>query len=262
MPRITKFIKDPIAPIGNAIRIDGSEITELDTAGAFLMFTLAIGEKRSPREVTLIGFSEHHRNVAKLVQERWRVSPHDSDSPPFTIVERIGEKTLSIINGLRNLFAFIGEALANFGATVLNPKLFRAKEFFVQLELVCVDAIPIVALVTALIGIVVSYLFAMQLLKYGATVFIVDGVVLAMARELAPIVVAITLAGRSGSAFTAQIGTMKINEEIDAMIVTGLSPMRVLVIPRVGLVSSRSVLVGRLAAVCAGSLFPDIRPRR
>src|SRR5690606_4573921 len=106
------------------------------------------------------------------------------------------------------------------------------------------DAIPIVALVTFLIGVVLAYLTGVQTEKYGANIFVVDGIGLATCRELSPILVAIIVAGRSGSAFTAQIGAMKLNEEIDALITLGLSPMRVLVIPRLlGLLITMPLLV-------------------
>jgi phospholipid/cholesterol/gamma-HCH transport system permease protein len=108
----------------------------------------------------------------------------------------------------------------------------RRRELFVQLETVGVGAIAIVALMTFLIGVVFAYLLAIQIEKYGANIFIVDGVSLAVARELAPILAAILVAGRSGAAFTAQIGAMKVSQEIDAIASLGLSPIQVLVIPR------------------------------
>ena len=131
-----------------------------------------------------------------------------------------------------------------------------------QLESGCIDAIPIVALVTFLIGIVISYLFGAQIEKYGGNIFIVDAAALAMCRELSPILVAIIVAGRSGSAFTAQIGTMKLNEEIDAMVTLGLSPMQVLVLPRVFalmLAMPLLVFVGDVVGICGSMLIADLR---
>jgi phospholipid/cholesterol/gamma-HCH transport system permease protein len=121
-----------------------------------------------------------------------------------------------------------------------------------------VDAIPIVMLVTFLIGVVFAYLLGVQAQRYGATIFVVDGVGLAICRELSPILVAVIVAGRSGAAFTAQIGSMKVQEEIDAISTLGLSPIQVLVIPRlialaVGL--PMLVFVGDLAGIGGGLLI-------
>jgi len=106
------------------------------------------------------------------------------------------------------------------------------KELTAQLEQVCLDAIPVVVLVTFLIGVVFAYLLGLQSEKYGANIYIVDGVGIGTCRELSPIIVAVIIAGRSGAAFTAQLGTMLLTEEIDAMRALGLAPMQVLVMPR------------------------------
>jgi phospholipid/cholesterol/gamma-HCH transport system permease protein len=116
--------------------------------------------------------------------------------------------------------------------TILRPGTLRLKELTVQLEAVCLNAIPVVVLVTALVGIVFTYLLGMQASQYGANIFVVDGVGIGMTRELAPMLVAIIMAGRSGASFTAQLGTMKLTEEIDAIRTLGLSPAAVLVLPR------------------------------
>jgi phospholipid/cholesterol/gamma-HCH transport system permease protein len=115
---------------------------------------------------------------------------------------------------------------------VRRPARFRLRETVSQFESVGLDAVPIVALVNFLIGVVFAYLLGVQALRYGANIFVVDGVGLAVCRELAPLLAAIIVAGRSGAAFTAQLGTMKVQEEVDAISTLGLSPIQVLVIPR------------------------------
>ncbi len=117
------------------------------------------------------------------------------------------------------------------------------------------DAIPIVALVTFLIGVVFAYLLGVQAQRYGAGIFVVDGVGLAICRELSPMLVAVVIAGRSGAAFTAQIGSMKVQEEIDAIRTLGLSPVQVLVIPRLvalTLALPLLVFVGDLCGIAGG----------
>ena len=109
----------------------------------------------------------------------------------------------------------------------------RLRELTVQLEQTGLTAIPVVALVTLLIGVVITYLLGLQAEKYGANIFVVDGVGIGATREFAPIIVAVIVAGRSGAAFTAQLGSMRLTEETDAIRTLGLSPMQVLVVPRV-----------------------------
>jgi phospholipid/cholesterol/gamma-HCH transport system permease protein len=127
---------------------------------------------------------------------------------------------------------FFGRSAAALGDIALRPRALRLKELAVQFQHVCIEAIPVVVLVTFLIGVVLAYLFGMQAEKYGANIFVVDGVAIGTSRELSPIIVAVIVAGRSGAAFTAQLGTMRLTEEIDAIRTLGLSPMQVLAIPR------------------------------
>ena len=272
LKRILKFVSGPLAKIDQPLKIDGSELTELDTAGAMVLFELASPPSSDPAarvayNLEFTSFKENHQHIIDLVRERWSAHTPVKPPKPFSQTEKIGEETFLIAKGMKDLVAFIGEAILAVIAIVLNPRRLRVRELVVQLELVCIDAIPIVCLVTLLIGVVVAYLFAMQLVKYGANIFVVDGVVLAMCRELSPIIVAITLAGRSGSAFTAQIGTMKINQEIDAMVTTGLSPMQVLVIPRIialaialPLLSFVGDIIGTLGGLMISTWYVGIGP--
>ncbi len=140
-------------------------------------------------------------------------------------------------------------------AVLRKPRRFRLRETVSQFEAVGLDAIPIVALVNFLIGVVFAYLLGVQAQRYGANIFVVDGVGLAICRELAPLLAAVIVAGRSGAAFTAQLGTMKVQEEIDAISTLGLSPIQVLVIPRlVAIVVALPLLafVGDLAGIGGG----------
>ena len=128
---------------------------------------------------------------------------------------------------------FLGYTLVAGAEALRHPRRLRLRELTVQLEQTGLNAIPVVALVTLLIGVVVAYLLALQAEKYGANIFVVDGVGIGATREFAPIIVAIIVAGRSGAAFTAQLGSMRLTEETDAIRTLGLSPAQVLVLPRV-----------------------------
>jgi phospholipid/cholesterol/gamma-HCH transport system permease protein len=137
----------------------------------------------------------------------------------------------------------------------------------VQVEQAGLMAIPVVVLVTLLIGVVITYLLGLQAEKYGANIFVVDGVGIGATREFAPIIVAVIVAGRSGAAFTAQLGSMRLTEETDAIRTLGLSPMHVLVLPRVlALVAMLPLLVfvGDVASLVGAMLIAgpmlDITP--
>jgi phospholipid/cholesterol/gamma-HCH transport system permease protein len=135
-----------------------------------------------------------------------------------------------LLAGLLNFFGATTSAIAQLA---LHPARLRTRELAAQLEQTCLNAIPVIALVTALIGVTLAYLLGLQAEQYGANIFVVDGVGIGMAREFGPVLVAVIVAGRSGAAFTAQLGSMKLAEEIDAIRALGLSPMQVLVVPRV-----------------------------
>ncbi len=239
------------------LEVDGSLLESIDTSGAVLLL-----DKIAASDFALKNFKDSHSKIFSLVEERFPdlepcVSPKEEG-----VVTRIGRSTSNTVDKFLESFAFIGRVSHEFGQALLKPKLFRFKELFTQLELVLVDAIPVVCMVTFLIGVVLAYLFASQIQQYGANIFIVDSVGLAITREISPILVAIVVAGRSGSAFTAQLGTMKLNEEVDALSTHGLSPMHVLVIPRVlALMIAMPLLVvlGDIVGIVGGMLVADFQ---
>ena len=154
--------------------------------------------------------------------------------------------------------AFLGSLALELLNLVRRPKLFRIRETVSQFESICLDAIPVVVLVTFLIGVVFAYLLGLQAQRYGANIFVVDGVGLAICRELSPLLVAVVVAGRSGAAFTAQIGTMKVQEETDAISTLGLSLLQVLVIPRfvaISIALPLLVFIGDLSGIVGGILI-------
>jgi phospholipid/cholesterol/gamma-HCH transport system permease protein len=253
--------------VEGTIEIEGGALGRLDTAGAHFLLAEYRAAGGSPPAV-LRGFAPSHDAIVRLVER----STSDFGEPVrrkkgTQLAREIGETTVETLGTIRDTITFIGATTFALGEVVKRPALLRPKEITVQIELAGIRAIPIVMLLTFLIGVVVSYLFSIQAVKYGAQIFIVDSVGLAMCRELSPILVAVVLAGRSGSAFTAHIGSMKINEEIDAMRTMGLSPMHMLVLPRVlalMLTMPLLVCIGDLTGIAGGMLVADslldIRP--
>ena len=212
--------------------LDGSRLQELDTAAGFTLYRHLAGIGCTASTVSVRGFDRRHERLLALVHERMTCPPAAARSFHPGPVRRIGASAIHVWRLLKSHNAFIGSVALELLALFRRPKLFRLKETVSQFETICLDAIPIAGLVTFLIGVVFAYLLGLQAQRYGANIFVVDGVGLAVCRELSPLLVAIIVAGRSGAAFTAQIGTMKVQEEIDAISTLGLSPLQVLVIPR------------------------------
>jgi phospholipid/cholesterol/gamma-HCH transport system permease protein len=232
LPAISAELRSPELQACGRFVLDGSRLQELDTAAGFTLYHHLAEIGCTESMVSVRGFDPRHERLLSLVQERMTCPPATAKSVHAGMLRRIGASSVAIWRLLKSHNAFIGAVALELLAAVRRPRLFRLKETVAQFETVCLDAIPIAALVTFLIGVVIAYLLGIQALRYGANIFVVDGVGLAICRELSPLLVAVIVAGRSGAAFTAQIGTMKVQEEIDAISTLGLSPLQVLVIPR------------------------------
>lgn len=213
------------------LTLDGSALAGLDSAGVMLLHNRLGAAGIAWDQVALNGFEPERLTLVNLVADRLAIeSPKAPARPGF--LARFGRQVSELASHLPGVVGFLGWLAESMLELLRRPAGFRFRETVVQLENVGLRALPIVALMTFLIGVVFAYLLGIQIEKYGANIFIVDGVSLAMARELSPLLVAILMAGRSGAAFTAQIGAMKVTEEIDAISTLGLSPMQVLVLPR------------------------------
>jgi phospholipid/cholesterol/gamma-HCH transport system permease protein len=159
------------------------------------------------------------------------------------MVERVGLATFSFAAEARDLVAFVGMVAVAAGRTALRPARLRLSAVLHHVEKTGIDALPIVGLLSFLIGVVLAYQGADQLRRFGAQVFVVNLLGISILREIGVLMTSIIVAGRSGSAFTAQIGTMQVNQEVDAMRTLGLDPVEVLVLPRVsGLVIALPLL--------------------
>jgi phospholipid/cholesterol/gamma-HCH transport system permease protein len=238
--------------------IDGSRLEALDTAAGFVLFRHLADAGCIEPMVSARSFDPRHERLLALVRERMECPPASARSTHPGLVRHIGAAALEVWRILKAHNAFVGAVALEIGALVRRPRLFRFKETVSQFETICLDAIPIVALITFLIGVVFTYLLGLQAQRYGANIFVVDGVGLAVCRELSPLLVAVIVAGRSGAAFTAQIGTMKVQEEIDAISTLGLSPIQVLVVPRLAAIMIALpllVFVGDLAGIAGGMLI-------
>jgi phospholipid/cholesterol/gamma-HCH transport system permease protein len=208
--------------------VDGSALDELDSAAALVLLR-ALGDA-APR---FDGFAPPHARVLDRVRTHLATPAAQPPPAPWRALARLGARAAGVGSLLAGHLNFFGATAAALAEGLRHPSRLRPRELSAQLEQTGLDALPVVALVTALIGVVFAYLLGLQASQYGANIFVVDGVAIGMTRELGPIIVAVIIAGRSGAAFTAQLGSMRLAEETDAIRTLGLSPMQVLVVPRV-----------------------------
>ena len=266
-------IAQPAAGSGQteaSITIDGSGLTGLDTAGALLIERLREELQGKGRDVRLVGLDDRRAALLDLVAERaGTLAEGLASAPPRqpSGLERIGRL---VVDGAREGFAmlsFWGEASLAFLQSLPHPGRFRWRQALLVVELDGVRAMPVLGMLAFLLGVVIAYQSGVQLRLYGGNLYVVDLVCITVLRELGPLMTAIVVAGRSGSAYTAQIGTMQVTEEIDALRSIGVSPLDLLVLPKViGLVIALPLLTvfADLAAVAGGlvmsALMLDIRP--
>ncbi len=218
---------DPKRPL----TLDGSRLERMDSAGANRLLNHLSHLGLPLPTLRLCGFDRQAQSMLELVATRRGECTHIA-LPRWGMHRAIGWHVFGLGRATLSALAFLGRTAEAFAELMLRPSLLRGRELVVQLEMVGVRALPIIAMMNFLIGVVFAYLLGIQVQKFGANVFVVDGVGLAVTRELAPLITAVLVAGRSGAAFTAHLGAMKVSQEIDAISVLGLSPWQVLVLPR------------------------------
>jgi phospholipid/cholesterol/gamma-HCH transport system permease protein len=222
---------------GSALIIDGSRITALDTAGAWVLQRLRQRLHDEGSRVEMQGLRPEFARLLEVISQQLAASASDSPSaqrsPPAPGLEVLGRNAAAVFEQSVALLGFVGESAAALAGSIANPQRIRWRSILYNIRTAGFDALPIVGLLSFLLGIVVAYQGADQLRQYGANIFVADLVGLSMLREFAPLITAIIIAGRSGSAYAAQIGTMAVTEEIDAMRTLGIAPLDLLVLPKI-----------------------------
>ncbi len=218
-------------PEARDLVVDCSTISALDTAGALLLRrTVRVLEQRG-KSVRLDGLRHEFNDLLQLIAARG--APIEPVAPPkVRLVESIGRRAWHDLRSLSDVLAFVGQSAIVLVRCVTHPRRMRWRAILHNLQTGGFEALPITGLLTFLMGVVIAYQGANQLQRFGANIFVVDLVGLSMLRELGPLLAAIIIAGRSGSAYTAQIGTMKVTEEIDALRTIGIGPPELLVLPK------------------------------
>ncbi|MGA9433229.1 MAG: ABC transporter permease [Roseobacter sp.] len=233
--------------------IDVSSVETLDTAGAYFLVKaqkkLAVGGS-APK---IIGATEDRaRLIEKVASAVFDAhSPGDQRPSLSGRVEDVGRAVVAGFAKVADFLTFIGLVISRLVRTVFQPKRLRVTALFAQMQQTGYNAVPIIALMGFLIGIVLAFQGAVQLRQFGAEVFVVDLIAVSVLRELGILLTAIIVAGRSGSAYTAAIGSMKVHEEIDAMKTLGLDPIEVLVLPRLIALVLMLPVLGLVANICA-----------
>lgn len=242
--------------------VDLSGVTALDTAGAWLLTAHQKAAAAAGQTVTITGTSPAQTLLLQTVAEAMpppqpavprHVQHHAGDG-----LARLGQGVGGFVGSIGESLGFLGLVMARLGRAVVHPSRLRVTALVHHMQQAGLNAVPIVALMGFLIGIVLAFQGATQLKQFGAEVFVVDLIAISMMRELGILLTAIIVAGRSASAFTAAIGSMKMREEIDAMKVLGLDPVELLVLPRVlALVITLPILgfVANMAGLLGGGLM-------
>ena len=247
--RTTPDILDQLAqvqkPLPKLIRADLSEVTRMDDCGALVILQLRRMAEKHDCELELTQIPGHVRDLLAFLRV---------DDPPRSagikrarpnIMTRFGVKTIQVWDQAVSHVSFVGEVTVTLLTLLRHPGRLRLGDTILYMQRVGVDALPIVGLISFLLGLIMAFMSAVQLQQFGANIYVASLVALAMVRELGPIMTAILVAGRSGSAFAAEIGTMKVSEEVDALVTMGFRPAMFLVAPKI----IASVLVVPLLAM-------------
>lgn len=246
----TQFASVP--PVETGLTVDISDISRLDTGGAAMITMLQRRLEAEGTQLEIIGGAPEHIDLIETVAKALPIKeePDQSARGLVSFLARFGVMTVGAGKQFVSLTSFVGLVLHRLGRSTVQPSRLRLTALFSHMQDVGWNAVPIVALMGFLIGVVLAYQGSAQLQQFGAEVFVVDLIAVSILRELGILLTAIIVAGRSGSAFTAAIGSMKVREEIDAMRTLGLDPIDVLVIPRILALVLMLPILGTIANVC------------
>jgi phospholipid/cholesterol/gamma-HCH transport system permease protein len=215
-----------------SLEVDVSRLVS-DSAGLALLYYLSTGGMTPGATVSLSGLNPELQHLLRSFSREDFDALQGHEPACSSFVDDVGTATWSWLRDLRRQIEFIGEVTSGIIMNLFHPRRMHWKEVFRVFEAAGVNALPVVSLLTFLVGMVIAFESAQPLAQFGAQVFVANLLGLVMSRELGPVMAAIMLAGRSGSAFAAELGTMKVNEELNALQTMGLSSVHFLVIQRV-----------------------------
>ena len=216
------------------IAADLSDVKYMDSAGAMLLLQLEEKAKDTGISFQFLNEKEKFKGIMNLLDMKaLHLPPLISEEEQKGFFELFGEAAQRVYDDFIRVMTFIGELLTAMMHSLRHPLAVRWAAVFFYMKRVGVDGLPIVSLISLLVGVIIAFMSSLQLKQFGATTYVAALVGFAMVRELGPLMTAIIVAGRSGSAFSAEIGSMMINEEVDALTTMGFDPIRFLAIPKV-----------------------------
>jgi len=242
-----------------AVKVDLKEVLELDTLGAWLLEKLLRRGSSAGRGVEVVGVADNYIGLIKEVHgvNRHNVAPPIKVNPVIARLNDVGRGTFGAMDDVTVFLQMLASLFMALIGVLRRPHSLRLTSLVYQMYRIGLQAIPIIVLITFLIGAIIAQQGIFHFRKFGAESYVVDMVGILVLRELGVLIVAIMVAGRSGSAYTAELGSMKMREEIDALLTMGLDPVPVLILPRVvALVVTLPILsfIGSMAALYGGGL--------
>ncbi len=236
------------------VRIEASGISYCDSAGAALIAAVEKQLQESGAELKLVDFPENYQPMLDLVRRRPQIKAKTAEQ---SLLAELGEHCISLWKDVLELLRYTGELFLALGNAARHPRQVRWKDALAAAQTTGVDSFPVVVLVTGLLGLVMGFQSANLMHNFGADLFLADLLGLSIVRELGPLMTAVVLTARTGSAFAAELGTMKVNEEVDALSTMGIDPLRFLVTPRViaaVLMTPILTIFANLAGLMGGAL--------
>ena len=215
------------------LRVEAAGVTYCDGAGLAFLVDLLRQERSPAATVTVAGLADGFQRLLDQFDAAQFRAPLPAPVVDNSLLHRVGEAAHELAVDLRAQLDFVGESMQALVFALRHPRSVRWGDALAIAEEAGVNALPIVTLLAFILGVIIAYQSAVAMRQFGAEVYVADLIGVSMVRELAPLITAILLAGRSGAAFAAEIGTMRVNEEIDALTTFGFDPVRFLVVTRV-----------------------------
>jgi phospholipid/cholesterol/gamma-HCH transport system permease protein len=215
------------------LSVDLSKVDYLDSSGALALFTLQAEARRRNTPLEFLNTTPEAQRVMDLIDVKAIEAPPLRQEEELNFFEQLGQGFLGLVDEAYELLSFFGELLSALVGCLFHPFLVRWSEVLVYMYKTGVEALPILGLMGLLMGLVVAFMSSFQLQQFGAVIYVADLVGIGFVRVLGSLLTGILISGRSGSAFAAEIGTMQVNEEVDALEVMGFEPTRFLAVPKV-----------------------------
>lgn len=215
------------------LMVNLSNLEYLDSAGALGLLQLEDRARHRSIPFEFNNVSERAKRIMGLVDRKALAMKPLVNEKKSNVIEQVGDGSLKIFNDFVSIITFLGDLLTALIYSFRHPCSVRWEDFLFYLKRAGADGLPIVGLLSFLLGLIIAFMSSLQLKQFGANIYVASLVGVAMVSELGPIMTAVIVAGRSGSAFAAEIGTMKVNEEVDALVVMGFDPTHFLAVPKV-----------------------------